>query len=49
MFNEKNIPKLIIFTPIITIIILVVIVLSLFIKTQQSYFAKRVSSLKKII
>ncbi len=38
MFSEKNIPKLIILTPIFTIIILVIIILYSFIKTQKDYF-----------
>ncbi|NQY92868.1 MAG: cache domain-containing protein, partial [Campylobacteraceae bacterium] len=38
MFSEKNIPKLIVLTPIFTIIILVVIILYSFIKTQKEYF-----------
>jgi len=38
LFSEKNIPKLIILTPIFTIIILVIIILYSFIKTQKDYF-----------
>lgn len=47
MFSEKNIPKLIILTPIFTIIILVSLILYSFIKTQQDYFLQESSQLEK--
>lgn len=40
MFTEKNLPKLIILTPIITIIILFMVILYYFIKSQNDYFVK---------
>ncbi|PHR72976.1 MAG: histidine kinase [Arcobacter sp.] len=40
MFTEKNIPKLIILTPIVTIIILFIVILYYFIKSQNDYFLK---------
>lgn len=40
MFTEKNLPKLIILTPIITIIILFIVILYYFIKSQNDYFVK---------
>lgn len=46
MFSEKNIPKLIILTPIFIIIILVVLILSSFIKTQESYFQEDIERLE---
>ena len=47
MFSEKNIPKLIILTPIFTIIILVILILYFFIKTQQDYFLQESNQLEK--
>ncbi len=47
MFSEKNIPKLIILTPIFTIIILVSLILYSFIKTQQNYFLQESAQLEK--
>ena len=47
MFSEKNIPKLIILTPIFTIIILVIIILYSFIKTQKDYFIQESIQLEK--
>ncbi len=47
MFSEKNIPKLIILTPIFTIIILVILILYFFIKTQQDYFLQEINQLEK--
>ncbi|MDX1809957.1 MAG: cache domain-containing protein [Sulfurospirillaceae bacterium] len=47
MFNEKNIPRLIILTPILTIVILVVLILYSFIKTQQDYFLQESTQLEK--
>ena len=47
MFSEKNIPKLIILTPIFTIIILVIIILYYFVKTQQDYFIQESIQLEK--
>ncbi len=38
MFSEKNIPKLIILTPIFTIVVLISILLYSFIETQNSYY-----------
>ena len=40
MFSEKNIPNLIIITPIISIVILVLILLYSLIKNQENYFIK---------
>ncbi|WP_331773903.1 sensor histidine kinase [Sulfurospirillum sp. 1612] len=47
MFNEKNIPRLIILTPILTIIVLVILILYSFIKTQQDYFLQESTQLEK--
>jgi len=47
LFSEKNIPKLIILTPIFTIIILVIIILYYFVKTQQDYFIQESIQLEK--
>lgn len=47
MFHEKNIPRLIILTPILTIIILVVLILYSFIKTQHDYFLQESIQLEK--
>jgi signal transduction histidine kinase len=46
MFNEKNIPKLIILTPIFTIITLVLLILYFYIKTQQDYFLQESTQLE---
>jgi two-component system, NtrC family, C4-dicarboxylate transport sensor histidine kinase DctB len=46
LFNEKNIPKLIIFTPIITIIILTITILYSIITIQQDYLEKEVIKLE---
>jgi len=47
LFSEKNIPKLIILTPIFTIIILVVIILYSFIQTQKEYFVQESIQLER--
>jgi len=47
MFNEKNIPKLIILTPIFTILILVILILYFFINTQENYFLQESTQLEK--
>lgn len=47
MFNEKNIPKLIILVPIFTIIILVTLILYSFIKTRHDYFIQESAQLEK--
>ena len=38
MFTEKNIPKLIIFTPIIAVILIAISTIYIFIETQNNYF-----------
>lgn len=38
MFNEKNIPRLIIFTPIITAILIAFFTIYFFIENQNNYF-----------
>ncbi|NQY53575.1 MAG: hypothetical protein HRT42_08360, partial [Campylobacteraceae bacterium] len=40
MFSEKNLPKLIIFTPIIAIVFLTSFTVYLFVETQNEYFEK---------
>ena len=38
MFSEKNLPKLIIFTPIIAILIITIVTGYIFVETQNEYF-----------
>ena len=38
MFTEKNIPKLIIFTPIIAVALIAILTIFIFIETQNNYF-----------
>ncbi|NQY54034.1 MAG: hypothetical protein HRT42_10735, partial [Campylobacteraceae bacterium] len=38
MFSEKNIPKLIILTPIVTVILIAFFTIYFFIQNQNSYF-----------
>jgi len=47
MFNEKNLPRLIILTPIFTIIVLIVLIVYFFTKTQQDYFLQESTQLEK--
>ncbi|RXK12206.1 histidine kinase [Halarcobacter mediterraneus] len=47
MFNEKNIPTLIILTPIISILILVSILLYNFVQSQEDYFLQESMQLEK--
>ncbi len=46
LFSEKNIPKLIIFTPIFTIVALISILLYSFIETQNSYYKQESKELE---
>ncbi|MCF6172380.1 MAG: cache domain-containing protein, partial [Campylobacteraceae bacterium] len=46
LFSEKNIPKLIIFTPIFTIVALISILLYSFIETQNSYYEQESKELE---
>jgi len=47
VFTEKNLPKLIILTPIVTIIILFIVILYYFIKSQNDYFLKESNLLEQ--
>jgi len=47
MFNQKNIPTLIIVTPILSIVLLISVLLYYLIQNQQESFAKEISQLEK--
>lgn len=47
LFSEKNIPRLIIFTPIITVILIAFFTIYFFIKTQNNYFEEESSRLEE--
>ena len=47
MFSEKNIPKLIVLTPIIAVLLIAFLTIYFFIKTQNSYFEEESIRLEK--